>query len=276
MQATPTIGFIGAGNMAAALIGGLVKRTRQPDHIIAFDPDTAKASRLRNEFSIQVAASNPALLRDSDIVVLAVKPQIMRPVLTPLQSDLPDPAPLIVSVAAGIRIASIEKWLGRRLAVVRVMPNTPSLVGFGASGLCANDLVSPEQHDAAEVLMQSVGVVEWVENEPQLDTVTGISGSGPAYFMLFMEAMVDAAAARGLPRDTAEELVVQTCRGAAELAGASDQSLEQLRINVTSPGGTTERALETMKTAHIDDIIRRAVNAAADRAGELATTLAEE
>jgi pyrroline-5-carboxylate reductase len=276
MQATPTIGFIGAGNMAAALIGGLVKRTRQPDHIIAFDPDTAKASRLRNEFSIQVAASNPALLRDSDIVVLAVKPQIMRPVLTPLQSDLPDPAPLIVSVAAGIRIASIEKWLGRRLAVVRVMPNTPSLVGFGASGLCANDLVSPEQHDAAEVLMQSVGVVEWVENEPQLDTVTGISGSGPAYFMLFMEAMVDAAAARGLPRDTAEELVVQTCRGAAELARASDQSLEQLRINVTSPGGTTERALETMKTAHIDDIIRRAVNAAADRAGELATTLAEE
>lgn len=276
MQATPTIGFIGAGNMAAALIGGLVKRTRQPDHIIAFDPDTAKTSRLRNEFSIQVAASNPALLRDSDIVVLAVKPQIMRPVLTPLQSDLPDPAPLIVSVAAGIRIASIEKWLGRRLAVVRVMPNTPSLVGFGASGLCANDLVSPEQHDAAEVLMQSVGIVEWVENEPQLDTVTGISGSGPAYFMLFMEAMVDAAAARGLPRDTAEELVVQTCRGAAELAGASEQSLEQLRINVTSPGGTTERALETMKTAHIDDIIRRAVNAAADRADELATTLAEE
>lgn len=276
MQKNKTIGFIGAGNMASALIGGMIDKIAQPDHIVVFDPDTEKTTGLRDEFSIRIAADNGGLLRDSDVVVLAVKPQIMRDVLTPLESVLPEPAPLVVSVAAGIRIASIEKWLGRRLGVVRVMPNTPSLVGCGAAGLYANDLVSAEQRNAAEALMGSVGVTAWVNDEIQLDTVTGISGSGPAYFMLFMEAMVEAAVARGLAPDTARALVVQTCRGAAELAAHSDQSLEQLRINVTSPGGTTERALETMKSERIDDIIRQAVNAAADRADELASTLAEE
>lgn len=276
MQADTTIGFIGAGNMAAAIIGGLVDKGRDPKRILAFDPDADRTTRLRDELSIRIAGSNEALLNDCDIVVLAVKPQVMRKVLAPLAAVLPGTPPLVISVAAGIRTASIETWLGRRLAVIRVMPNTPALVGAGAAGLYANEPVTPAQREAAEALMQSVGITAWVENEQQLDTVTGIAGSGPAYFMLFMEAMVDAAAERGLDRDTAHRLVVQTCGGAAELARRSPESLEQLRINVTSPGGTTERALETMKAAEIDAVIRRAVNAAADRADELAATLAEE
>lgn len=276
MHADTTIGFIGAGNMAAAIVGGLVNKGRDPQSILVFDPDAAKTGRLRDELGVRVGEDNEALLRDCGVVVLAVKPQVMRDVLTPLAGALPGEPPLIISVAAGIRVASIEQWLGRRLAVIRVMPNTPALVGAGASGLYANDQVTPAQRGSAEALMQAVGITAWVDDEPQLDTVTGIAGSGPAYFMLFMEAMVEAAAARGLDRDTAHELVVQTCGGAAELARQSPESLEQLRINVTSPGGTTERALDTMKAAKVDEAIRTAVNAAADRADELATTLAEE
>ncbi|MBS1269255.1 MAG: Pyrroline-5-carboxylate reductase [Gammaproteobacteria bacterium] len=276
MQAEPTIGFIGAGNMATALIGGLVDRVRDPERVVVFDPDTDKTDRLRKRCCVQIAGDNAQILRSSDVVVIAVKPQVMRDVLLPLRPAMPEAPPLIVSVAAGIRIASIEKWLDRRLGVTRVMPNTPSLVGAGASGLYANDLVSADQRELAETLMQSVGIATWVDDEQQLDTVTGIAGSGPAYFMLFMEAMVEAAAARGLDKDTAHKLVVQTCRGAAELAGHGPESLAQLRINVTSPGGTTERALETMKADGADEIIRNAVYAAADRAEELANTLAEE
>lgn len=262
--------------MASAIIGGLVNEGRDPGHILIFDPDKDKSGGLRERLGIQVADGNDRLLGRCGVVVLAVKPQVMRDVLAPLAGALPETPPLIVSVAAGIRVASIEKWLGRRLAVIRVMPNTPSLVGAGAAGLYANDLATAAQREAAETLMQAVGITAWVDDEHQLDTVTGIAGSGPAYFMLFMEAMVEAAAGRGLDRRTAHELVVQTCGGAAELARRSPESLAQLRINVTSPGGTTERALETMKAAGIDEIIRSAVNAAAERADELATTLAEE
>ncbi|MGA8260973.1 MAG: pyrroline-5-carboxylate reductase [Arenicellales bacterium] len=276
MQAETTIGFVGAGNMAAALIGGLIKRGRKPDRVVVFDPDTTKTDTLRARFSIEVAADNAGLLRDCDVVVLAVKPQVMHKVLAPLAAAVPAMPPLIVSIAAGIRIASIEKWLGRRLAVVRVMPNTPSLVGAGASGLYANELANEDQRDTAESLMRAVGIAAWVADERQLDTVTGLSGSGPAYFMLFMQAMVEGAVERGLARDTALALVIQTCRGAAELAGESKESLEQLRINVTSPGGTTERGLETMRAAGIEQIIASAVKAAADRGDELATTLAGE
>lgn len=276
MQADTNIGFIGAGNMASAIIGGLAGKGRDPQTIAAFDPDAGRTGALREEHGIRIADGNQQLLNDCGIVVLAVKPQVMRDVLSPLVGAVPATPPLIISVAAGIRVASIEQWLGRRLAVIRVMPNTPSLVGAGAAGLYANDLVTAEQRRAAEALMQAVGITAWVDDEGQLDTVTGIAGSGPAYFMLFMEAMVDAAVQRGLDRETAQALVVQTCGGAAELARRSPESLAQLRINVTSPGGTTERALETMKAAGIDEIIRSAVNAAAERADELATTLAEE
>lgn len=276
MRTNIEVGFIGAGNMAGALIGGMIDKGLPADKVMVFDPDTGKTGALRDQFAVQIAGDNGELLRRCDIVVLAIKPQVMRQVLTPLSGSLPDAPPLIISVAAGIRVASIEQWLGRSLSVIRVMPNTPSLVGVGASGLYANERVTAEQRTTTETLMQSVGVTAWVDDEQQLDTVTGVSGGGPAYFMLFMEAMVEAAAARGLDRDAAHALVVQTCRGAAELAGRSTESLEQLRINVTSPGGTTERALATMQDAGIHAIIRDAVNAAADRADELATTLAEE
>lgn len=276
MQTTVKVGFIGAGNMATALVGGMINKGLEPQTVMVFDPDEGKTDTLRQRFGVGVAGDNTELLDQCDVVVLAVKPQAMRDVLTPLAAGVPDTPPLIISVAAGIRVPSIEEWLGRSLSVIRVMPNTPALVGAGASGLYANERVSAEQRRTAETLMQSVGVTAWVEDEPQLDTVTGIAGSGPAYFMLFMEAMVEAAAVRGLDRDIAHTLVVQTCRGAAELAAQSEESLEQLRINVTSPGGTTERALSTMQDAGIHAIIRDAVNAAADRADELATTLAKE
>jgi pyrroline-5-carboxylate reductase len=276
MQTDTKTGFIGAGNMAAALIGGLIKRGRKPQRLAAFDPDTGKTDALRERFSIEVAADNAELMRECGVVVLAVKPQAMRKVLAPLAAVLPAAPPLVISIAAGIRIASIEKWLGRSLPVVRVMPNTPSLVGAGASGLYANERAGTGQRETADTLMRSVGIAAWVDDEQQLDTVTGLSGSGPAYFMLFMQAMVEGAVERGLARDTALALVIQTCRGAAELASASNESLEQLRLNVTSPGGTTERGLETMRAADVEQIIRGAVKAAADRGDELATTLAEE
>ena len=276
MHSDTKIGFIGAGNMAAALIGGLIKDGKNPGRLTAFDPDTAKTGALNKRFSIQVAEDNARLMQECHVVVLAVKPQLMRRVLAPLAGAVPQTPPLIVSIAAGIRIASIEKWLGRPLAVIRVMPNTPALVGAGAAGLYANERAGDEQRRVAADMMQSVGVAVWVENEQQLDTVTGLSGSGPAYFMLFMQAMVEAAVERGLARDTAHALVLQTCRGAAELARESGESLEQLRINVTSPGGTTERGLDTMTAAGIEAILGSAVKAASDRAGELATTLAGE
>lgn len=276
MQEETTIGFIGAGNMAAALIGGMINRGWKPGRVMAFDPDAGKTAGLHERFAIRVADDNAQLVRDCDVVVLAVKPQVMREVLEPLGDAVPGTPPLIVSIAAGIRVASIEQWLGRPLSVIRVMPNTPSLVGAGASGLYANERVTAAQRDMAETLMQAVGIAAWVEDEHQLDTVTGLSGGGPAYFMLFMEAMVEAAVERGLARDTAMALVLQTCRGAADLARESEETLEQLRVNVTSPGGTTERGLATMKNAGIDRIIRSAVNAAADRADELAISLAEE
>lgn len=276
MHPETKIGFIGAGNMASALIGGLIKHGSRPERLMAFDPDTAKTGALNGRFSIRAAENNARLVRECDIVVLAVKPQLMRGVLAPLAQIMPATPPLIVSIAAGIRIASIEKWLGRSLAVIRVMPNTPALVGVGAAALYANEHTGDEQRRAADALMQSVGIAAWVDDERQLDTVTGLSGSGPAYFMLFMQAMVEAAVERGLARDTARALVLQTCRGAAELARESGESLEQLRTNVTSPGGTTERGLETMRAAAIEAIIGSAVKAASDRADELATTLAGE
>jgi len=276
MQADLTIGFIGGGNMASALIGGMIGHGHEPRRILVFEPDDGKAGTLRERFGIRLAADNPRLLQESDIVVLAIKPQVLRDVLAPLAAELPASPPLLISVAAGIRIASIEQWLGRALGVIRVMPNTPALVGVGASGLYANQHVSAGQRATAETLMQSVGISAWVNDESQLDTVTGIAGSGPAYFMLFMEAMVEAAAARGLERETAHRLVLQTCLGTARLGQQSPESLAQLRVNVTSPGGTTERAVRVMQEARIDEIIRDAVDAAADRANELATTLAEE
>lgn len=276
MQTDTTIGFIGAGNMAAAIIGGLIHQGHDPGRITAFDPDTAKTGAIAERFGLRIAADNAELASSCEVAVLGVKPQVMREVLTALGPALPHSPPLMVSVAAGIRIPSIEQWLGRQLAVVRVMPNTPALVGAGACGLYANERATPAQRAQAESFMQAVGLTAWVADERQLDTVTGIAGSGPAYFMLFMEAMVAAAEQRGLDRETANALVIQTCRGAAALAADSPESLEQLRINVTSPGGTTERALETMTSARIDEIIRAAVDAAADRADELATTLAEE
>lgn len=276
MQTNIKVGFIGAGNMASALVGGMIAKGLAAENVFVFDPDAGRTDDLRDRFGVRVAGDNAELLQQCGVVVLAVKPQAMRDVLTPLAASLPEEPPLIVSVAAGIRVPSIEQWLGRPLPVIRVMPNTPSLVGEGASGLYANERVTPDQRTVAETLMQSVGATAWVDDEHQLDTVTGIAGSGPAYFMLFMEAMVEAAAARGLDRDTAHTLVVQTCRGAAGLAAQSGESLEQLRINVTSPGGTTERALSSMQDAGIHAIIRDAVNAAADRADELATTLAKD
>jgi len=195
MRTTVKVGFIGAGNMAAALVGGMINKGLAPDDVLVFDPDEGKTNMLRHRFAIGVAGNNTEILGQCDVVVLAVKPQVMRDVLTPLAAGVPDTPPLIISVAAGIRVPSIEEWLGRPLSVIRVMPNTPALVGAGASGLYANERVSAEQRRTAETLMQSVGVTAWVENEPQLDTVTGIAGSGPAYFMQFMEAMVEAAEA---------------------------------------------------------------------------------
>lgn len=276
MSTNKKIGFIGGGNMARSLIGGLVNQGVESKNLAVFDPDSEKVSELTRTFAISVYQSNEDLMAACDVVVLAIKPQIMAKVLRPLASNLPDTPPLIISVAAGIRTDSMEKWLQRELPLVRAMPNTPALVSSGATGLYANPHVSHEQKQLAETLLQAVGIVGWVEHETQLDVITALSGSGPAYFMLFMEILEKSAIELGLDADLAQRFVIQTCCGAGKLAADSDESLEQLKINVTSPGGTTERALQSMANNEIDKTLRQAVQAAANRADELAQELAED
>jgi pyrroline-5-carboxylate reductase len=205
--------------------------------------------------------------------VIAVKPQVLEQVLTPLAEQLRATKPLIISVVAGITAQSIERWLGEPFAIIRVMPNTPALVGSGASGLFANAMVSPAQKLNAQQLIETVGTSAWVPNEADIDSVTALSGSGPAYFMLFMQSLVDAGVDAGLTPETAKTLAVATAKGAAELVESSDLSLQALIDNVTSPKGTTESALRAFHASKLPAIVNTAFTAAKIRSEELAEEL---
>lgn len=270
------IAFIGAGNMASAIMGGLIENGFAATSIYASDPSQEKLNELSAKFSINTNTDNQALIEQADVVIVAVKPQVMELVLSPLQNALKAKQPLLISVAAGINLNSLMQWAGTdndKLAIVRCMPNTPALVGQGASGLLANSNVSTEQKALSETILNAVGISLWVEKESELDAVTAVSGSGPAYYFLFMEAMIEAGKKLGLSESTAKQLTLKTALGAATMASESNDSPAQLRKNVTSPNGTTEQALNSFVESGIEAIVEKALKAANDRSVSLSTEL---
>ncbi|NND82039.1 MAG: pyrroline-5-carboxylate reductase [Gammaproteobacteria bacterium] len=268
-----TIGFIGGGNMAASLIGGMATAGANHRQLMVYDPDATRCAQLQRDYGVHIAADNNALVTQSDVIVLAVKPQVLKQVLEPLGEVCRDKRPLILSIVAGIRIDSILRWLNCDLPVIRAMPNTPALVGLGATGMFANAAVSDQQRALAKTLLDAVGLSCWVKNESDIDAVTALSGSSPAYFMRFLEALIEAGTDAGLAADTSAALALQTMRGTAHLVGSSDQALAQLITNVTSPQGTTERALSALDSGGLKDLVKTAFSAAQQRAGELAEEL---
>lgn len=265
-----TIAMIGAGNMGASLIGGLIQNGHPSEKIIATDTSPDKLAMLQQTFQIQTTTNNDEAIELADVVVFAVKPQYFETVAVSAKQAIRTRRRLIVSIAAGIRVASIQTWLGGEQAIVRTMPNTPALIGAGAAALYANDLVNDKERNLAESILRAVGIAVWLNDESLMDTVTALSGSGPAYFFLFMEAMQHAAEELGLPTDTARLLTLQTALGAARMAIESGKPLDELRHNVTSPGGTTEKALGVLQEHHLPVIIRHALQAAKTRSEELA------
>ena len=270
------LGLIGGGNMARSLVGGLIKSGIAPESMIVSDPDDSIRRALAEDFSIQTCADNTDAARVADILVLAVKPQVMRCAVEDIAESLLQRQPLVVSIAAGIPIASIESWAGSPLALIRVMPNTPALTGNGASGMYANHRVSKSQRVQAQKIMEAIGIAVWVDEESLIDTVTAVSGSGPAYFFYLMDAMVKAAQEGGLNPETSRQLTLQTALGAAQLALASNESPTELRRRVTSPGGTTQAAVEILDKNGCEEILIRAVHAARERSIELAKLLGEQ
>lgn len=265
-----TLAFIGAGNMTGSLVGGLIADGWKPARIHVADPDPQQTKRLAQRFSVATTASNPEAINNADAVVLAVKPQIIKSVARELAPIIAQRHPLVISIAAGIRETSLRNWLGQEAAIVRAMPNTPALVQSGATALYANPLVSNEQRNLAESLLRAVGLVIWVDDEAMMDTVTALSGSGPAYFFLLMEALTSAGKRLGLPEDTARLLTLQTAFGAAKMALESSDDAAQLRHRVTSPGGTTERAISELQKSNLEGIVLQALQAATERSRELA------
>ncbi|MET1080416.1 MAG: pyrroline-5-carboxylate reductase [Pseudomonas sp.] len=272
------ISFIGAGNMAASLIGGLRSQGFAANALRASDPGSEQRARISAEYGIEVFAENAQAVEAADLVVLSIKPQAMKSVCLALAAHL-QPGQLVVSIAAGITIDSLQRWLAEGAsgprAIVRCMPNTPALVGVGASGLYANEQVSDEQRQQAEQLLRAVGLALWLENEQQLDAVTAVSGSGPAYFFLLIEAMTAAGEHLGLSREVAAQLTLQTALGAAQMASRSDVDASELRRRVTSPGGTTEAAINALQQADFQSLVAQALEAAARRSAQLAVQLGE-
>jgi len=266
-----TLAFVGAGNMTRSLVGGLIADGWKPALIRVADPDPDQLELLAQHFPVITALNNLAAIEQADAVVLAVKPQVMKPVTSELAPAIALHRPLVISIAAGIRESTLRNWLGETTAIVRTMPNTPALVQSGATALYANPAVSEEQHNLAESILRAVGLTLWVEDETLMDAVTALSGSGPAYFFLFMEALQSAGCQLGLPEDTARLLTLQTAFGAAKMALESSEDAATLRRRVTSPGGTTEQAIEVFAQHNLPDIVLKALRAAAGRSRELAT-----
>lgn len=269
---TQRISFIGAGNMASAIIGGLLKQGIEAGNIIATDPSEERRQVLSTTLGIQVMAENDQAVANADVVVLCVKPQVLQQVCEGLATALAH-KPLMISIAAGIAMADIQRWLGSPVPLVRCMPNTPAQVLKGASGLIANEQVSASQKALAGELFSSIGLVEWLHHEDLIHAVTALSGSGPAYAFLVIEAMEQAAIKLGIEADAARILAAQTVLGAAEMVLAGDVSPGQLKRNVMSPGGTTERAIEVLEQQGLVATFDQAMQAAAQRSVELSEQL---
>lgn len=275
MKAT-RISFIGGGNMARSLLGGLIADGVPAGCLGVAEPDAARRAALQREFGIDAGADNFAAAAAAEVTVLAVKPQVTPAVAREIAPALAAGDRLVISIAAGIRSPDLERWLGGGAAVVRAMPNTPALLGCGATALYAGTGVTPEQRELAESILRAVGSVSWVEREAQMDTVTALSGSGPAYFFLLIEAMAEAAIERGLPGELARLLAVETALGAARMALESEEPIDALRQRVTSPGGTTEAALAALEEGDFRALVATALGRAETRSRELADRFGQE
>ncbi|HID45531.1 MAG TPA: pyrroline-5-carboxylate reductase [Chromatiaceae bacterium] len=271
-----TLAFIGGGNMACALINGLIEDGTAPQDILVAEPDEQRREQLAVQFGIRTVDDNTLAAREADILILAVKPQVLKEVATAIAPALAQGTPLCLSIAAGIRHASLQRWLGKDVPLVRVMPNTPAMLGAGASGLYAPESISEAQRSTAEHIMRATGIAIWLNDEAQMDVLTAVSGSGPAYFFLFMEAMENSARKLGLTEKTAHLLVLQTALGAARMALESTTSLADLRKSVTSPGGTTEKAIGAFQEQGLEQLVDKALTAARDRSVEMSASLGEE
>ncbi len=267
------ITFIGGGNMARSLIGGMVANGISAAHITVSDPVPACLAQLSSDFGINTCTDNATAIANADTLVVAVKPQVLKAVISPLAAQLSASRPLIISIAAGITEPLLNQWSGGGQAVVRCMPNTPALIQAGATALYANPQTSAAQRQIAERILSAVGLALWVEKESQLDAVTAVSGSGPAYFFAFIEAMQQAGQQLGLSAEQARQLTLQTALGAVRMAAESDETPGTLRERVTSKGGTTAAALQSFNDNNLSGIVQQALQAAHDRSVELGKEL---
>ncbi len=267
------LAFVGGGNMARSLIGALVRSGMSASRISVAEPNASLRRQLADDFGVSVFASGMDAVRTADIVMLAVKPQVMRTVCTDIAGAIATRRPLIISIAAGLRIAQIDRWLGGGFPVVRCMPNTPALIGAGATGMIASAAVDATGRDQAQAILAASGLAVWIEREDLMDTVTGISGSGPAYFFLLIEALEESGVAQGLPRETARKLAIQTCLGAARMASEDGETPGRLRERVTSPNGTTAAALDAFASGGLRELVASAVAAATSRGAEMSREL---
>ena len=264
--------ILGAGNMGRALIGGLLRSGTRAERLSVGESVPAAREQLAHELGVTAVADNQAAIAAATVVVLAVKPRDAAAVLRPLAAALQRTRPLLLSVLAGVRVSALEGWCGAEVPVVRAMPNRPALVGAGVTGLYAPPGVSAVQRAAAERVMRAVGDVVWVPGEDALDTVTALSGSGPAYFFLLAELLADAGAQLGLEGAAARRLATATLYGAGLLAQSADADLARLRAEVTSAGGTTEAALAVLEGAQLRTTVTRALAAAVQRSRELGSS----
>lgn len=259
--------------MASSLIGGLLNRDWPGERLTVADPSDEARKRLAGRFGIRATGDNGEAAGTADVLVLAVKPQVIGRVAKEVAATVEKRRPLVISIAAGVPVSALTGWLGPRTALVRVMPNTPALIGEGASALFANEHVTPAQRELSENLLAAVGRTVWIDDEEYMHAVTAISGSGPAYFFYLLEALIAAGREAGLPEDLAEQLVLKTGHGATAMALEGDESPSGLRRRVTSPGGTTERALEILEGGGFARLVEEAVLGAAERSRELSKKL---
>jgi len=264
------IAVIGAGHMGSALISGLISQHYPPKQIFACDPSVEKLAYLQQTFGISVSTHNEEAIEQAETIIFAVKPNAMQAAVSALAARIHEKKSLVISIAAGVREKRVQEWLGGKVAVVRAMPNMPALIGCGATALYANSYTSPTQRKLAEAILRCVGLVVWLDDEKQIDAVTALSGSGPAYFFLLIEALQEAGKKLGLPEETTRLLALQTAYGATRLALESGESVAELRRRVASPGGTTERALHVLDQGRFHELMLEALTAAKKHSEDLA------
>ncbi len=265
--------FIGGGNMAEAMIAGLINKEYDPNLISVIDKNQDKLTSLENNYGVKIHSSYNDVIERRDIIILAIKPQQMADLIADIKDSISNQ--LIVTVAAGIEVEVYEKLFAKKVAFARVIPNTPSSLGFGATGVYFNSNVLEEQKSCVNNIMKSMGIIEVVDDEAMIDIIAACASSGPAYYLQFMEHMVNAATKSGLDKEKAEHLVVQTCLGAAQIAKHSEQSISKLRENVTSKKGITAEALNVFEKSNLGGMVENAIDANINRAKEISKELSE-